>query len=274
MGNSLFTSKNISCAYQVIGSGLPVMLIHGFGEDSCVWEKQLMALKDKYQLIIPDLPGCGKSVLSVDCDMHILSSIDLLADLMVQILQQEEIANWVVIGHSMGGYIALAMAEKYPERLRGLGLVHSTAFADSEEKKQIRTKGIAAMNAYGAEAFIKNTTPNLFTLSFKENKPSIVASFIEMGINSSVEALKCYYLAMRNRPDRTSILQNFDKPVMLIAGTQDIAVPLNDSLKMAAMPQKMLFTCLDGIGHMGQTETPEMVNNTIMNFLQLIENNK
>lgn len=270
MKNCLLTYKNITCAYQVIGKGFPVLLIHGFGEDSRVWEKQIIALKDDYQLIIPDLPGCGKSVLTAEFDSNLLSSIDFLGELMEQIIKQEKIANWVVIGHSMGGYIALAMAERHPELLKGLGLVHSTAFADSEEKKQIRTKGIAAMDTYGAEAFIKNTTPNLFTQSFKELHANMVNSFIEMGANCSVAALKCFYLAMRNRPDRTHVLQNLDKPVMLIAGTEDIAVPVNDSLKMAAMPSKMLFTCLDGIGHMGQTETPEKVNDTIIKFLQLI----
>lgn len=104
------------------------MLIHGFGEDAAIWNNQTEYLKDKFQLIIPDLPGSGKSEMTDDMSM------EGMAEVIHSIIRQEDIDACTVIGHSMGGYITLAFAEKYPDYLSAFGLFHSTAYADSDEK--------------------------------------------------------------------------------------------------------------------------------------------
>src|SRR5689334_5958717 len=111
--------------YQVQGNGQPVVLLHGFSEDGSVWDNQFAALKDKYQLIIPDLPGSGKSPLN-DAEW----SMEYFADCIRLILDQEKLETVSMIGHSMGGYITLAFADAWPNRLQSFGLFHSTAFAD------------------------------------------------------------------------------------------------------------------------------------------------
>lgn len=114
--------------YRLIGDGPPVMFVHGFGEMGDVWRQQLDILKTKFRLIVPDLPGSGGSQMVSDM------SVEGMADVLETILGHESISNCVIIGHSMGGYVTLAFAEKYPENLLAFGLFHSTAFPDSEEK--------------------------------------------------------------------------------------------------------------------------------------------
>lgn len=114
--------------YRSIGSGPDVLLVHGFGEDGSIWDRQFEALKG-FRLIVPDLPGSGRSQLVPDMSMEGLASV------LYRLLKHLNIGRIAVIGHSMGGYVALAFAEKFPELLSGLGLFHSTAYADTEEKK-------------------------------------------------------------------------------------------------------------------------------------------
>ena len=131
-----FHYKKTQIVYKTSGEGLPVILLHGFGEDATIWDKQVSYLKDHCQLITPDLPGSGLSSFD-DADAENSDSIEYYADMIEALLKYEDINSCILLGHSMGGYITLAFAEKYPEKLRGFGLIHSTAFADTEEKKQI-----------------------------------------------------------------------------------------------------------------------------------------
>src|SRR5688572_7259971 len=150
----IFQQKRLH--YEVIGKGPAVLLVHGFGEDSTVWRKQKEAIPG-FQLILPDLPGSGSSEMINDMSM------EGLAESLLAILDQEKIEQCILIGHSMGGYVALAFAEKYANRLKGLGLFHSTAYADSEAKIETRRKGIQFIQEHGALAFLRTSTPNLFS---------------------------------------------------------------------------------------------------------------
>src|SRR5690606_23251687 len=145
-------------------------------EDHTIWHNQIAYFKNQYQLIIPDLPGSGLSEL---CNNM---SIEGMADV-VKTIVDESVKSCgekiVLVGHSMGGYIALAYAEKYPEDLCGLGLFHSTSYADSKEKIITRKKGIEFIETHGAFAFLKATLPNLFSAVTKEQQPELVESLIE-----------------------------------------------------------------------------------------------
>lgn len=121
--------------YMVSGEGPVLVLIHGFGEHSSTWSAQLNAFP-LFKLIIPDLPGSGESEMIDDMSM------EGMAESLNAILQFESIDNIIMLGHSMGGYVTLAFAELYGQLLQGFGLIHSTAFADSAEKKEDRLKGI------------------------------------------------------------------------------------------------------------------------------------
>lgn len=255
--------KGRQVVYSVSGAGTPVMLVHGFAEDANVWRYQLAFLQQHCQLITPHLPGSGLSDYN-----EALQSIDDFAHCLHAILQQEGITKCVMLGHSMGGYITLAFAEKYGESLSSFGFVHSTAFADSEEKKQSRLKGIRMMEEYGGYAFIKSTTPNLFSAEYKQRNGGDVESLIEEGRNFSTDALQQYYRAMMERPDRTAILNNSRVPVLFIAGTEDVAAPLNDILKQVHMPLIAFIHVLQQTGHMGMWEATDEVNKYVLDFIK------
>jgi pimeloyl-ACP methyl ester carboxylesterase len=167
----------------------------------------------------------------------------------------------------MGGYITLAFAEKYPELLRAFGLFHSTAFADSEEKKEIRRKGIGFIREHGALEFLKTATPNLYAPRSKEDHPEWIADHLATVHNFSAENLVHYYMAMIQRPDRTAMLTEAKVPVLFVMGQHDTAVPLADGLKQCYLPQLSYIHILENSGHMGMIEEREATNRILSQFV-------
>ncbi len=257
--------------YRIIGSGPVVMLIHGFGEDGEIWNEQVAHLKHSFRLIVPDLPGSGKSAMIDDMSMEGMAEvIKVIVDVETSPKPppKEGAFNLAMIGHSMGGYIALAFAEKYPSALNALGLFHSTAWADSEEKKTTREKGIAFIEQYGAFEFLKTAIPNLFSQKTKEEKPGIPAGLLDSLRNFSAASLVSYYQAMMQRPDRTAILKIPGLPVLFVVGEQDNAVPMADSLQQCHLSEKSYIHILSESGHMGMLEEADKTNWLLSNFLK------
>lgn len=257
-----FTHQSATLSYEILGEGIPVVLLHGFAEDRHVWKYQQPELEKHCQLIIPDLPGSGKSEMNEDMSM------EGMAETVKAILQKENIANCILIGHSMGGYVTLAFAEKYPELLKAFGLFHSTAYADTEEKKATRRKSIEFIRKHGSPEFLKQSSPNTFSDAFKEKHPEKVEELINDNKNFNPEALITYYEAMMQRPDRTQVLQNSTMPVLFVIGEHDNAVPLNDSLQQSHMPASSYIYILKHSGHMGMWEEPNQSNDLLMRFIK------
>ncbi|MEO7922496.1 MAG: alpha/beta hydrolase [Chitinophagaceae bacterium] len=260
-------------SYRVTGTGKPVLLIHGFGEDATVWRNQVQAPSnspkggrlEKFKFIIPDLPGSGQSEMIDDMSM------EGMAEVLKNILDTEHPPSGGggvrLIGHSMGGYITLAFAEKYPDYLSAFGLVHSSAFADSEEKKSTRRKGIDFIKEHGAFEFLETATPNLFSQQTKNEQPGLIEQQVAAGHNFSPEALVSYYEAMIKRPRRTEVLENTDLPVLFIMGKYDKAIPLEDVLLQCHLPGKSYIHVLQNSGHMGMLEEPAKTNRALEQFL-------
>lgn len=248
--------------YRVEGKGTPVMLVHGFGEKSDVWKSQVELLKESFTIIVPDIPGSGESAIVADMSM------EGLAEVLKKILEQESINQCIMIGHSMGGYITLAFAEKYASSLKAFGLFHSTAYADSEEKKITRRKGIEFIHEHGALRFLENTTPNLFSPQTKDERPEIIDEQIAGLSNFTAQALVSYYESMIQRPDRTMVLRNSTIPVLFVAGKYDAAIPQEDILKQCHLPSLSYIHILENSGHMGMLEEPGKSNLILKNFLE------
>ena len=260
--------------YRTIGKGDPVILIHGFGEDGDIWENQIAFLKDHFKLIIPDLPGSGRSEMIKDM------SIEGMAELLKEIINIEvpfssplgvperEGTQFGVgaVGHSMGGYITLALAEKYPGLLSSFALVHSSAFADSEEKKAVRLKSIEFIKKYGAYEFFKASIPNLFFRGQDGSEPSDpwINDLVEKSKDFLDKAIIQYYHSMINRPDRTNVLKNFSGHILFIIGEQDQAVPFQQSLQQCYLPGHSTIHILRNSAHMGMWEEPDQVNNALL----------
>lgn len=275
--NKSISFNNTEVYYRVIGNGQPIIFIHGFGEDGTIWDNQVLILKDKFQLIIPDLPGSGKSPTS-KYDL----SMELMADCIYQVIlteipgiaaikESKQPVLPVLIGHSMGGYITLAFAEKFPRLVKAFGLFHSTAYADSDAKKEIRRKSILFIQQHGAASFIEQSIPNLFSKEFAQKNPSLVRELVQRYTNFSEAALVQYYEAMIKRPDRTHLLEEFRGPVLFIMGAQDTAIPLEHSLQQCHLPTICYMKLLEGSGHMGMLEESEKTNYFLEKFLSEID---
>ena len=258
--------------YRSAGEGPLVVLLHGFGEDGRIWKHQVDALAG-YRFIVPDLPGSGASELAEDMSM------EGMAYIIQQLVLQEAGGTGIrdaekppvsLIGHSMGGYIALAFAEKYQHLLNGFGLFHSTAFADSEEKKETRRKGISFIEEHGAAAFLKTTIPNLYGPVTKEQHGHRIAAHLEQAGNFSGAALVSYYVSMMQRPDRRHVLSETRLPVLFIMGKHDTAVPMEDGLKQCHLPNQSYVHILENAGHMGMVEEPERSNQILNEYLEVV----
>jgi pimeloyl-ACP methyl ester carboxylesterase len=263
MTEKVLTTEEYEIFYRISGTGKPVIFVHGFGEDGTVWDEMIFDLKNEFQCIVPDLPGSGKSIMK-NGDW----SMDGLAESVAAILDMEEIPVVTMIGHSMGGYITLAFAEKYEASLNGFGLFHSTAFADGEEKKEARKKSIQFIEQHGQIKFLEQATPNLFSQISKTKNPQMVQEIIDRFTNFQEMALVHYYEAMMQRPDRTHILKNYAGSVLFIMGEHDNTVPLTDGLQQSNLPNLSYIHILSASGHMGMIEETDKCREILRKFLQ------
>jgi pimeloyl-ACP methyl ester carboxylesterase len=251
--------------YEIKGSGMPVMLVHGFTEDRRIWNPFLAGMEEKYTWILPDLPGSGDSPYNAAC-----TQIRDFSEVMKAVLDQENIREIVLIGHSMGGYISLALAEKYPENIRALGLFHSSSYIDTEEKKESRDKNIRFIQKNGSALFAEQAIPGLFSDSFKKEHPEEISKLVDRYANFRIESLVQYLGAMKDRVATTGVLKEIRKPVLFIMGEEDKAVPLKDALEQCHLPRISYIHILTHTAHMGMIENTSLCNSIVDRFLEEI----
>ncbi len=253
--------------YVKTGDGPAVILLHGFGEDHHIFNSTVSMLEKTYTVYTPDLLGTGMSPINTFPSNF---SIEYLADSIAAFMEYEKIENCVLLGHSMGGYVTVAFAKKYPKYLKGFGLLHSTALPDTPLKIENRTRGISFIQKFGAATFLETTAPNLFGTFTQKNHPTIVTDFTKTLPHFSNEALIAYYHAMMARPNLTLVLETTPLPVLFILGDQDMAVALEDTLPQTKMPNTAYLYVLENCGHMGMLEQPVIFNNAVLDFLDKV----
>lgn len=261
-----FQYRQSTIYYTITGSGQPVVLLHGFAEDSTIWKHQLEFLQQHCMLVIPDIPGSGQSNLLVSDNVTMEDYAAFLNELLII----ENIENCIVLGHSMGGYITLAFAAMFAARLKGFGFIHSTAFADSEDKKSNRRKAIKFIEEQGINSFLKNTIPNLFSPAFREEHLETIEDLIARGNSFTKEALIQYYTAIMNRPDRTALLINSNVPVLFVVSSEDTAAPLEDLIQQVHLPSVSHIHILQRVGHMSMVEKPDELNKHLLHFIKAV----
>jgi pimeloyl-ACP methyl ester carboxylesterase len=231
------------------GTGPALVFLHGFCESKAIWQDFVAPLPADYRVILLDLPGFGANNAPQED-----YSMESGAAAVQQVLADLQLEKSLVIGHSMGGYVALALAEKYPQLLAGLVLFHSSALADSEEKKDNRNKTIAFIRKQGVDKFMDTFVAPLFYEGNRQAKKEVIALLTQIGKQSSEQAIVGALAGMRDRPDRSQVLQAADFPVMIIAGKQDPAVALEQTLQQCHLPGESHTLFLDQTGHMGMFE--------------------
>ncbi|AWB45973.1 alpha/beta hydrolase [Paenibacillus sp. CAA11] len=252
--------NGITLAYEDRGQGEVLVLLHGFCGSSGYWAKVIPALSQKYRCIVPDLRGHGAS----DAPMGPYS-IEQMADDIAELLEKLDIPSYTVLGHSLGGYIALSHAERYSSRLKAFGLIHSTAYPDNEEGKEKRLKAVSDIQAKGITAFVDGLVPGLFAEGHEAAMAREVDTAREIGYKTPPQGAAGAALAMRERPDRREVLSTTKLPVLLVAGEGDRAVSLDRTF--TAEGPNITKSVIKGAGHMSMYEAPEQLILVIDDFL-------
>ncbi len=238
---------------------MDIVWIHGFGEDSSVWED-----------FLPSIHTYHTSHVFEHAHTTGHRSIGEYAEDLRVFLEEKNIGKPVLIGHSMGGYIALEYAALYPDGVKGLGLFHSSASADSEEKKKERDKTRAFIGENGTEAFIRNFYPNMFSGNFRQENADLVAAHIRRYTGLNPQALMTATASMKNRRDHVGTLKGFTFPVFQILGKMDAFVPLEKALEQTALLQHPYTLVLDQVAHAGMYEASSVCADFINYYLQSV----
>lgn len=259
------TVNGIKLAYEDRGQGDTVVLLHGYCGSSAYWEIVSPLLAQSYRVIAPDLRGHGGTDAPVGA-----CTIDLMADDVAELLEKLEVEKYTLLGHSMGGYIALSIAERFPERLNGFGLIHSTAFPDSEEAKEKRLQAVSKINTSGITSFVDGLVPGLFAERMRITAQRYVNRAIEIGYGTPPHGASGAALAMREREDRRDVLSETKLPVLLIAGENDDIIPQERTF--TAEGDNIAQVVIKDAGHMSMYEAPEELVEAIAGFLIKIRN--
>ena len=250
--------------YTESGNGVSVVLLHGFCEDSSLWHYHKNFLAQSFRVICIDLPGFGKNT-ALDCE----TSIELMTKEVKQTINTLNLDQHIIIGHSLGGYLALAYAELYPKDILGIGLFHSTALADSEEKKINRNKVIDFITEYGVTVFAKNFVAPLFNPSVRNNFIKEINELITIVTNTPLSTVINVTKAMRDRKSRINVIKQISKPVLYIIGKSDTAIPLEHSLEQCYLPKNSTVHFYEKTGHMGMIERKTETALAVLSFCSL-----
>ena len=235
--------NDIELAYDRRGKGTPLVLLHGFPLDHHLWDEIVPLLQDSFDLILPDLRGFGGSE-TVDTPYTMEDYASDIAGL----LDKLGIQRAAVVGHSMGGYVALAFAKAYPERVSGLALVSSQAPADPPERKEGRYKSAADVAEKGISGVVESMAPKFTSDSRLQG---ITGEIMERQQPAAyIGALK----AMAERADSTPLLGTFKFPVVIVHGDTDALIPVDRAREIKAAIPASHYLELKGVGHVPMLE--------------------
>lgn len=254
------TLPNRAVAYTTKGKGNPIVLLHGYAEDSRIWNKLASPLSEFYRVVRIDFAGYGEAPPSDNMAMEQLAA-DILA-----VLDSENINRALLVGHSMGGYAALAFAEQFAQRLQGLVLLHSTAHADSEERRENRQKNIAIMQQRGTKQTLDLFFESLFTPEYRQDNAGRVANFRKNANAYTASTLIASHQAMIKRPDRQAVLAQLSCPVGFIMGKHDKFVPYQQNISECLLPQRVKACLLSHAGHAAMLEATDITLAFIADF--------
>lgn len=244
------------------GSGQAVVLLHGFLESLEMWDHFSAELSDDFRVICIDLPGHGKSEVFNDG-----LTMEIMANWVKAVLDHLKVETCVMVGHSMGGYVTLEFAERYPERLRGFALFHSHASADTEEARvnRRRTINIVKLDKVG---FIKEFIPDLFAQENTVRFADKIELQQQRAVQTPPQGIIAALEAMGGRTGKTEFLQHADMPVLFIAGKEDKRIPIQKVMAQAILPAHAEVLIMDKVGHMGFIEAREKTMDMLRCFIR------
>ncbi|HDO26909.1 MAG TPA: alpha/beta hydrolase [Bacteroidetes bacterium] len=248
--------------YRITGQGSGIVFLHGFLEDHTIWNDFADRLSDRFTVIQIDLPGFGKS--SVVDDVH---SMSLMAGAVEKVLDEENIGQCIMIGHSMGGYVTLAFAKLFPEKLKGIVLFHSQAAADDEEGKNNRNRTIEIVKKNHKD-FITSFIPLLFAEENVSRFSKEIRQLQKSAVKTSAEGVVAALAGMRDREDNRELLASIDIPVLIIIGKQDSRIAMETIMPQLSLPKNCEAIILDNVGHLGFLEAEGLTYASLEHFIE------
>lgn len=238
-----------------------LVLLHGFMQNLDVWSPLVLKLMHEMRVITVDLPGHGYS--QCYSDIH---TMDFMARCVKTVLEYAGVEQCVIMGHSMGGYVALSFAEQYPYSLRGLGLLHSHALADDEEKKRQRLETCDEIR-HNRSGYVMNFIPSLFDPSKRAELAQEIKDLKDQCLETSEQSLIAAQQGMMRRPHHIRTLQRLQVPCMFIYGKNDTRLPIEVAVSQAMVPHHSEIMILDNVCHMAHLEAHDYVAKYIHDFV-------
>lgn len=243
--------KGVRIYYETLGKGPAVVLLHGFLESTRIWRDIAPELAKNHRVICIDLPGHGRS----ECIGYV-HTMDEMAEAVYAVVRHEKLRKVAMVGHSMGGYVALAFAEHYPDNVRTLVLYQSTARDDSPWKKQDRLRAIDLVK-HNHRTFIRQSIPLLFRPVNRKRFHAEINTLREEALKTPLQGVIAALDGMRQRPNREILLKFPPYPVHIIASDKDPRIPVEESRELAAISEHVHLHLIKGCGHMSYIEAPQ-----------------
>jgi len=250
-------------AYTDEGKGSPLLFVHGFPLNGDAWSRQLDAFKATNRVLTPDLPGFGASAPAAGP-----ASMGRYAEDLFTLCQHLETGPVVLVGHSMGGYIALAFARAYPLFLRGLVLVSTRAGADQPGVATARRESAALVRNGGFEVVVKGLMPKM--LSTTPSSEGLAEAVHDIMWTSSLSGVAGALLAMADRPDQRSHLDELRMPTLVMTGADDTLIPPSESAELARGIPRAELIVIPGAGHLVAYEQPLAFNEGLKAWLEAL----
>ena len=254
--------KGEKISFSDTGKGRAIVLLHGFLGSHRVWESTRENLSKSYRVIAIDLPGHG----ATPC-IGYAHSMDLMAKSVKAVVDELKLKKYVMVGHSMGGYVSLAFADLFPDNLKGLCLYNSTAYADNNEKKSDRLKAIQLVKT-SKILYTKSTIRSLFAtknLKYLKEEVSFASAIAKQ---TSRRGIVSALHGMRDRQSRDMILGMVHYPIMMVIGEQDTMLPVAGLLEQAQAIKNKTILYLEHDGHFGFLESPKQSHKALRAFFR------
>lgn len=254
--------KNINIAYSSIGKGTSLVLLHGFLENSTMWNFYIDDFSKNHQVVTIDLLGHGQTE-----NMSYMHTMEDMADAVHAVLYHLNISEAIFVGHSMGGYVSLAFAELYPEMIKGIVLLNSTSKEDSQERKLNRMRAIKAVKQ-NASVFVGMSIANLFSEENREKLTDEIEAVKQEALKTPLQGIISALEGMKARKDRGFILHQATFPILLILGKKDPVLNYEDNISQIEGTETELITLPDG--HMSHIENRDVLGSILLNFFEKI----
>ncbi len=250
-------NDTIQLYVEEAGQGTPMVLLHGFPLDHSIWQPLVPLLQNKSRLIMPDLRGFGRSPAPDG-----VYTMREMADDVLALLDRLKIEHAIIVGHSMGGYVTLAFAHAYPQRVSGLGFVSTHAAADLPETHASRLKNARKVARAGVDFLAKDMSQKITA------RPELVEPVRQIMEKACKQAVIGSLKGMAERPDSTSILSSMRAPAVVIHGIDDKFVSLEKAQDMAQFLPRAWLVQVPNAGHLPMMSAPDVVASALSELIQ------